>query len=179
MRFQRNRRNPIEEILAILQTIECRLDRMEQIMSNTQADVDTLNQSITDLEAEESAVEAEFATLEAQIQALSQSADPAIKDQISRINVQVQKLKDAVAGANPTPPPPPPPPPAALPVYTHDGPVDSADAAAWPATNPPLVTADGNASPLFNFAQDVAGEPAKGDGLGGVWHLYTGATQPA
>ena len=62
-----------------------------------------------------------------------------------------------------------------LPVYTYDGDPTTIDGTSWTAAHE--ATADGH--PLYHFAHDEAGQPPAGDGLGGVWHLYTGPTQPA
>jgi len=75
-----------------------------------------------------------------------------------------------------------PPPPVVTPapvsavrsLYTFDGIAATVDHTEWPTA--PVTTADGKA--LYYFKDDVAPSDAKGDGLGGVWHHYTGATAP-
>lgn len=68
----------------------------------------------------------------------------------------------------PTPEPTPAPPVTdALPLYTYTGDPSLIDSN-WTSAG---QTPDG--TPLFTYAGDTAGQPATGDGLGGVWHLYT------
>lgn len=65
---------------------------------------------------------------------------------------------------------PPPPVVAALPEYTYSGdPTAAIDGSQWISTG--RSTPDNQA--LYTYAGDTAGQPATGDGLGGVWHLYT------
>lgn len=58
------------------------------------------------------------------------------------------------------------------PLYTYSGPEGQVDLSVW--SKAPLATVDGQ--PLYTYAADAAGGAASGDGLGGVWHVYTGAT---
>lgn len=60
-------------------------------------------------------------------------------------------------------------------VYTYDGDAAAVDQSLWPKA--PVETDSG--APLFYYANDQAPEDHNGDGIGGVWSLYTGATQPA
>lgn len=63
--------------------------------------------------------------------------------------------------------------------YTFDGADDSRgiDHNQWPDAH---ATSDGvPPQKLYYFSGDVAPGDAKGDGVGGVWHLYTGTRVPA
>jgi len=60
-------------------------------------------------------------------------------------------------------------------LYTFDGDPATVDHAAWPQANERTV--DGKL--LFHYSGDTAPGDATGDGLGGVWHRYTGATTAA
>lgn len=60
--------------------------------------------------------------------------------------------------------------------YTFDGDPTTVDVNQWTLVSE--ETAEATPRRLYTFAGDMSPGQTSGDGLGGVWHLYTGPTQP-
>ncbi len=154
-------------------------ERLEEIYERiehmaTQADVDALT---AELDSVSSDIQTASASIQAEINALAQ-ANPGLD--ISKLQAAAAPLDAAVQGlGNLKPvlqaPPPAPVPAQAQSVYTVDA-GNVVDTTQWTATGE--ETTDTPPKPLYTYAGDTAPGDKKGDGLGGVWHLYTGATQP-
>lgn len=146
------------------------LQRLEDTVA-TQADIDALTAAVT---ADDSALLGAVTGIAAEIAAL-QSANPDLDlsglqgkvTDLSSAVTSVQALVPAATTPAPAPEPTPVPVPAAvLPTYTFSGDPSTIDTTQW--------TAVPNTTPQqYTFAGDTAGSPATGDGLGGVWHLFT------
>lgn len=164
-------------------------------MEDTQAHLDEV---VDDLDAVFDDLEAELATLKAQPAAAAVD--------FSKADALVAKARAAapppapIAPAAPVTPTAPPadnspaaqPPPStatasganpqatapqgsvgARPVYTYDADPTTVDTTEWKPAG--LTTTDGH--PLWFFSGDQAGDiGARGDGINGVWHVYTGKT---
>jgi len=152
------------------------------IMSDTQTTHDEIAQLTTDVaqnQADEQAMAVRIDALVAAGQPLSASDATALKAALGVLEGSHQKYGAAStpatgAGTPSTPTTPATSAPART-LYTFDGDASTVDHAEWPTAA--FVTADGKA--LYYFKDDVAPGDAKGDAVGGVWHRYTGATNPA
>lgn len=91
----------------------------------------------------------------------------------------------APTGGTPAPAPTPASPTSPAPsapaaeqsVYVFDGDPSTVDTTVWPSSG--LETQEATPRPLFHYSSDVNPGETNGDGVGGVWHVYTGPTQPA
>jgi len=160
----------LEELLtSILQRLD---DLEETAMSSaklTQALAD-LAAGIAAFEASKGAPDPQVAALEAQVADLTAqlaTANDAIAADTAAEDAAAAQIEAATAVINP--PAPAPTPAAALPEYTYSGDPTQPIDPAWTATgvNDPAGAA------LYTYSGDTSGQPATGDGLGGVWHLYT------
>lgn len=138
---------------------------------STQADVDALTTTVEQVAADLATTQQ---ALQGEIDALA-TGNPALN--LTALQAAVAPLDAtvrALAAVKPTPPTPPAPV-APRSVYTADvgTPIDTNQ---WTATTE--QTTDTPPRPLYNYAGDTAPGDRKGDGLGGVWHLYTGQTRP-
>ncbi len=131
-----------------------------------QVDQDTaaIAQIGTDLAAGVATVQAELDQLKSDIDA----GQPADLSKLEAAIATVDAQAKAVANLAPTPAP------AARSVYTID-PGNTADGNVWPTA--PLLTTDTPPQQLYYYSGDTAPGDKNGDGLGGIWHLYTGPTQ--
>lgn len=120
------------------------------------------------VQAELDAANAKIADLEAQL-AARDAADQAAGDQVEAAVSAINSVVNPPAAPTPEPTPEPA---AVLPEYTYSGDPTAIDPA-WMPTG--TSTPDGLA--LYTYSGDTAGQPATGDGLGGVWHLYAPPTQ--
>lgn len=138
-----------------------------------------LTKALADLATAAAAVEAErnnqapdprIAQLEAQVADLQGQLTTASDDAATATasdDAAAAQIETVVAQL--TPPPAVPTPAAVLPEYTYSGDPTQPIDPAWTALG--TSTPDGQA--LYTFSGDTLGQPATGDGLGGVWHLYT------
>ncbi len=176
----RNAPDPLPKILHALRT-------QEHTMS-------VLSDKIDQLVAAEAKLDTDITTAIADFKSQIGAGQPVTAADLDRLSALVSSAgtTDAtVTAADPgapatTPPPAPtdvPPSPApvdvppaepaptadARPVYTFTGDPITIDASTWPSAG---FAADG-LTPLYHYAGDVTGQPAAGDNLGGVWHLFT------
>lgn len=151
------------------------IERIRTAMSTSeQAVIDAITAEIT---TAASNIEAEIAALAAAHPAADLTALKAAADSLAAI---APTPAPAPAPA-PTPAPAPEPTPApvataTVSVYTFDGDPSTVDVAQWTKAN--IETTDTPPKSLYFYGGDTAPGMAAGDGLGGVWHLYSGATQP-
>lgn len=141
-----------------------------------------LTQALSDLAAAVAAYQAgqgttdpRVAELEAQVADLTQqlaTANQTIASNETDDDAAADQIEQAVTAINPPAAPAPEPSPAALPEYTYSGDPTAIDPA-WTPTGTSIP--DGLA--LYTYSGDTAGQLATGDGLGGVWHLYTPPAQ--
>lgn len=160
------------------------VERLEDGM----AGIDDLRGAVTDLSAKVSGESAELgqvvtglqnataqiAALQAQLAGGSTVTEADLEALTQSIAQVAQGAADAtsaaVAGTQP-------PAPAQRSVYTTDGDPSAVDATSWPGTG--LQTTESPPRPVFFYAGDTSPGDKNGDGVGGVWHLYTGQTAPA
>lgn len=173
-----------------------RLDRDDRIVQSLHslhrkvdtlmADISALTNAVNALDTDEQAAAADLQALTNTIAGLQagQVTQAQIDELTTHATAVATALSSATAANKPAPAPAPPgpdptpgpaPSPAARSVYTVDAGA-TVDTRAWTATTE--QTADVPPKPLYNFAGDTAPGDRKGDGLGGVWHLYTGQVQP-
>lgn len=144
------------------------------ILAATQAVSDGVTAIEGELDAGVTAIEAEIAALKDANPAVDTTAlDAAVLALTAGTGSALAGLKTSADAVAAIPPPVVTPPPVLAPqaVYEIDGDVVD-DPAQW--SSAPFTAADDGGRPLFYFAGDTAGGPANGDGVGGVWHVYTG-----
>ncbi len=171
-----------------------RLDRDDRILQSLHslhrkvdtlmADISALTNAVNALDTDEQAAAVDLQALTNTIAGLQvgQVTQAQIDELTTHATAVATALSQATAANKPSPAPgppappvPPAPPASAKSVYWVDAGM-AVDTAQWPATTG--QTTDVPPKPLYNFAGDTAPGDKKGDGLGGVWHLYTGQVQP-
>lgn len=135
--------------------IEDTVNGDEQRMAQVQVAQEDLDAITAALVADDGAIAAEIATLNDKIN----SNVPLAPGDLAPLQAALASTATLVPATAPVAPA------AALPQYTYSGtdPVDTTQWTAVPGTTPQQYT----------FSGDTAGQPATGDGLGGVWNLVT------
>lgn len=161
------------------------LHDLHRKVDHLMADITALTNAVNALDTDEQAAAADLQALTADIASLQVGqVTQAQIDALTNHATAVATALSAATAANqpvappapsPAPGPSPTPGPAPIPatrsVYTVDAgtPVDTTQ---WTTTNE--QTTDTPPKALYNYTGDTAPGDHKGDGLGGVWHLYTG-----
>lgn len=155
----------LEEFLSDITDIKAQIDAYEQSVAGVFAAIDTalanFGTKVTALEAQIAAGAPPSAT---EVQGL--------KDDIAAAQALVAPEQAKVQAADPGAPPAP----AKQSVYTFDGDPTTVDTTLWVITQE--ETTDVPPKRLYTYTGDTAPGDAKGDGIGGVWHHYTGPVQP-
>lgn len=191
----REARDYYQQVLTYLRSINERMLRLVSIQDDINAALAGDEAAITALAQRVADLQNVFTTQNAGLQEKLSEADKHITDLETQIaaggaidttalKAALASIKDhadaiaAIAAAPPATTPAAPPPASAptagpqpvggKPLYTLSGdiPID----ANWTLTDLRTVS-DGL---LYTYGPDNPGGPATGDGLGGVWHLYTG-----
>jgi hypothetical protein len=159
-------------------------ERLDQMEASQQSEIDALTASVTqvatdvatvgaDLATASTALQGEIDTLKAGNPALDLSALQAAAAPVDGAVQALDAAAKAIGGLVPTPPPFPV---IARSVYTFDGDPGAVDTTQWILTAE--ETTDVPPRALYDYALDVNPGDKLGDGVGGVWHLYSGAVQP-
>lgn len=175
-----------EDIRMALQDLQ---DAVTELETAEAAEEATLGELVTELKDATD----QIASLQAQLAAGNPVSEQDLEDLTNRVAAVTDKANAAVtaAGTQPAPEPPgPDEPPAPGPepepapdaptaersVYTFDGDPSTIDPQTW--TLAQVQTTDEPARPLYLFAGDTAPGDVGGDGVQGLFHVYTGALAP-
>jgi hypothetical protein len=165
----------MEVVISIITDIQAQLDQYEQGVAGVFTALDT---ALTDIAAKITALEQQVAAGGAPDPAEVAAIKQDIANAQAPVAAELAKVQAADPGAQTPPPPPPPAPSPTGPtqsVYTFDGDPTTVDTSQWVLTE--WETTETPPRRLYLYTGDHNPGDKNGDGLGGVWHVYEGATQ--